>query len=183
MSTTNKFVSEIAKLKPQSTFLTVKGYRNSSSEVADYSIVFNINYTNALKRSIATLEAMSLSNDLERQAREELLASYNKSLIRGEEETIEERTDAYQHFQNDDGSYIRGVKWHTATSTLHLYGLINAKRVLLPGIYPKVNSRPLTIAKHKLSSLCSVGKFRQFKLTEDNVEYIAVQNMTLLPPE
>ena len=180
---TQKFVNEIALLKPNSTFLTVKGYRNSAAEIADYSLVFNMSYTNALKRSIVTLEAMSLSNDLERQAREELLASYHKSLTRGEEETIEEREDAYQHFQNDDGSWIKGVKIHRASGELHLYGLVSQKKVRLPGIYPKVNSRPLTIAKHKLSSLTACGRFRQFKLTEDNVEYIAVQNMTLLPPE
>jgi hypothetical protein len=177
----NHFVTELSKLRASSMFLTLKGYRNDASEIADYNIVFHMSYRNALERSIETLNAMSISNDLERLARTELLASYNKSL--SNPETIEERTDAFTHFFNEDGSAIKGVKLHTATNILHIYGLIHQKKIIMPGEYKTVNSKPLTIAKHKLSSLTAVGKFRQFKITENNVDSISVGNLTLLPKD
>lgn len=175
------FVQEIAKLRPSSTFLTLKGYRAESSEISNVSLVFNISYTNALTRSIATLESLSLGTDLERQARSELLESYRKSLANPEK--VEEREPAYTYFLNDDNEPVKGVKYHIASGTLHLYGLVSQKKILLPGIYKTVNSRPLTIAKRKLSSLTSVGKFRQYKLTSDRVDSINVQGMELLPPD
>jgi hypothetical protein len=174
------FVQELSKLRSSATFLTLKGYNNSAGEIADYSIVFHMSYTNALQRSIEALNTMSMTNDLERQARSELLASYAKSLANPE--PIEAREDAYLHFQNDDGTYVKGCKIHKATNTLHIYGSIAHKRVRMPGIYPKVNSKPLTIAKNKLASLCAVSKFRQFKITKNNVGSISVEKLTLLPP-
>jgi len=175
------FVDELSKLRSNSTFLAIKGYRSDNDELADYSIVFNMSYSNALKRSIDTLNSMSLSNDLERQARDQLLASYEKPLSNPEK--IEDRDEHYSYFMNDDGSYIKGVKLHVASNTLHLYGLLVHKRVHIPGDYKKVNSAPLTIAKKKLSSLCAVSKFRQFKLVPDKVESISVKGLDLLPPE
>jgi len=180
MNTINNFVEEIAKLKPCSTFMSIHGYRNEHSEVADYSIVFNMSYTNALKRSIETLNTMSLSNDLERQARDELISSYTKSLANPIK--VEEREPHYEYFVNEEGEPIKGIKVHSLTNTLHLYGLQVHKRVLMPGSYPVVNSRPLTIAKKKLSSLTSVGRFRQFRLTTSNVDKVCVEKLELLPP-
>ena len=175
------FVAEISKLRPSSTFLTLKGYRAESSEISDVSLVFNISYPNALKRSIATLESLTLGNDLERQARLELLESYRKSLSNPEK--VEEREPAYTYYVDEENNPIRGVKLHISSGTLHLYGLVNAKKILLPGIYKTVKSRPLTIAKRKLASLCSVGKFRQYKVTSDRVDSIQVQGLSLLPPD
>ena len=175
------FVSELSKLKSNSTFLAIKGYKTDNDEVADYSLVFNMSYPNALKRSIATLEGLSLGTDLEREARTELLASWNKSLSNPEK--VEEREPAYDYFVDESGAPIKGVKLHVATNTLHLYGLQVHKRVYLPGNYKTVNSKPLTIAKKKLTALTAVGKFRQFKLTPDKVDSISVQGLELLPPE
>ena len=96
---------------------------------------------------------------------------------------MEERDDAYAHFIGENGSIIKGVKLHKATGTLHLYGIVVHKLVKLPGFYKKVNSKPLTIAKKKLSYLTPAGKFRQFRITADQVDSIAVQGLSLLPPE
>jgi hypothetical protein len=178
-----EFVAELAKLRPASTFLTLKGYRNDSSEVSDYSIVFHMSYKSALQKSITAVENMTLTTDLEKQARQELLCSWNNSLIRMQETPVEEIEDGYQRFFDENGSYIKGVKLHRDTDTLHIYGLVVHKRVLLPGNYKKVNSRPLTIAKHKLSYLTVCGKFRQFKITPSQVDRISVENLSLLPPE
>jgi hypothetical protein len=180
----NQFVTELSKLRPSSTFLTVKGYRNEASEIADYSIVFHMSYENALKKSIETLAALDLQTDLEKQARAELIDSFNKSLAKGASDAaLEERDPVYSYFKDESGNYVKGVKYHEATGTLHLYGLVVHKRTLLPGIYASKNKKPLTIAKDKLRHLTPVGKFRQFKITPEQVDSITVQNVSLLPPE
>lgn len=178
-----QFVTELSKLRPSSTFLTLRGYRNEASEIADYSIAFHMSYENALKRSIKTLAEMDLSGDLEKQARFELLDSFAKSLARGAASPeLEERDSTYTYFKDDDGNYVKGVKYHPELATLYLYGLVVHKRVLLPGMYPTKNKKPLTVAKDKLRYMTSVGKFRSFRITTAQVDSISVENLTLLPP-
>lgn len=177
------FLAELAKLRPASTFLTLHSYRNEASEVADYSIAFHMSYKSALERSIERLQALSPTKELEKLAREELIASFHKSLLRMEETPLEEIEDAYTHFLGDDGKPIKGVKMHTATQALHLYGLVVFKRILMPGSYKKVNHKPLTLAKDKLRYLTPVGKFRQFRILPNQVDSIRVQGIELLPPE
>lgn len=176
------FVSELAKLRTSATFLSLVGYRNEHQEVADYSIVFHMSYENALKRSIVALEAVVPEDALQTVAKQELIDGYNKSLTKMAETPVEEIDDAYTRFFDDDGQYIKGVKVHTSTNVLHLYGLVNAKRVVIPGSYPTHNKRALTIAKDKLRKLCPVDRFRQFKITPGQVDRIAVENLSLLPP-
>lgn len=179
-----KFVSELSKLRPGSTFLTVRGYRNEASEIADYSIAFHFSYENALKKSIEVLSKLDLTEKLELQARTELLNSFAMSLARGAASPeLEERDPTFSYFKGDDGNYVKGVKLHAATDTLHLYGLVVHKRVLMPGLYASKNRRPLTVAKDKLRYLTPVGKFRSFKMTSFQVDSISVENVSLLPPE
>jgi hypothetical protein len=177
-----QFVAELAKLRPQATFLTLNGYRNEYSEVADYSIVFHMSYEKALKRSIVALEGVVPVDSLQALAKQELIDGYTSSLKKMAETPVEEIDDAYTRFFDTDGSYIKGVKVHTATSTLHLYGLVNLKRVLMPGHYPHRNKRELTIAKDKLRKMCPVAKFRQFKILPSQVDRITVEKLSLLPP-
>lgn len=179
----HQFVTELGKLRPSSTFLTVRGYRNEHSEIADYSVAFHFSYENALKKSIEKLAALDLQTDLEKRARKELLDSFNNSLARGAgSPELEERDPTYSYFKGDDGQYIKGVKMHRDTWTLYLYGLVVHKRVLMPGFYPSKNRRELTVAKDKLRYLTPVGKFRSFKMTPSQVDHITVENISLLPP-
>lgn len=177
------FIKQLSLLKPNSTFLTLKGYRNEHSEVADYSIVFNMSYENALNKSLEVLKAHHPSDTLEIQAKEELINSFNKSLNNLKDIPMEELEDHYVGFLDENGKYIKGIKAHIATNTLHLYGLIVHKKVIIPGSYPVKNKLPLTIAKDKLRRMVPVGRFRQFKITSAHVDYISVNNLSLLPPE
>lgn len=180
--TQQEFVSELSKLRPAATFLSLLGYRNEASEVADYSLVFHMSYQNALRRSLLALESVVPETDLEALAKQELMDSYQASLEKATTSPIEEINDNYTHFFDENNQYIKGIKLHINTNTLHLYGLVSQKRVLMPGQYKKTNRRPLTIAKDKLRRLCPVAKFRQFKITPTQVDRIAVQNISLLPP-
>lgn len=178
-----QFVAELAKLRTSSTFLTLKGYRSESGEIADINIVFHVSYKNALLRSIGILEAVVPNDELEAQAKRECIASYMSSLDKIETTPIEEIEDSYRRFTDSNGKYIKGVKLHEQTGVLHIYGLVTQKRVIMPGLYKKVNSKPLTIAKDKLRRLCPVSKFRQFRITEDQVDSISVEGINLLPPD
>jgi len=177
------FVAELAKLRPSSTFLSLIRYRNEQSEVADHNIVFHMSYENALKRSILALDPFVPNDDLEAQAKDELIKSFNKSLKNIKETSIEEIDDAYDRFYDTDGAYIKGVKLHRETNCLHLYGLVVHKRIIIPGTYAKKNKRPLTLAKDKLKKLCPVSNFRQYKILPSMVDIISVNNLNLLPPD
>lgn len=178
-----EFVAELAKLRTSSTFLNLHRYTNASGEIADFNIIFHMSYENALKRSINILERVIPDSDLQSQAKAECLTSFVESLKKIDEVAVEDIDDAYLRFFNDDQSYIKGVKLHAESATLHLYGLVHQKRVIVPGVYKTVNSRPLTIEKDKLRRLTPVSKFRQFKITPEQVDRIAVQGLSLLPPE
>ena len=177
-----QFVTELSKLRSSATFLSLIGYRNEHSEVADYNIVFHISYENALRRSVTALESVVPADTLQALAKQELIDGYNTSLTKMAQTPIEEIDDAYTRFFDLDGNYIKGVKLHTETNVLHLYGFVNSKRVLIPGQYPKRNRRELTKAKDELRKLCPVDKFRQFRLTPDQVDRISVEHLSLLPP-
>lgn len=177
-----EFINELSKLRPSSTFLTLKGYRNEYSEIADYNIIFHMSYENALKRSIVILKNLSPISDLEIQAQDELLISFNESLRKLIITPIEKIEDGYKHFIAEDGSYIKGIKLHIKSNTLHLYGLVQYKRVLMPGLYPHKNHAPLTVVKNKMRYLTPAGKFRQFKMLSSQVDLISVENLSLLPP-
>lgn len=178
-----EFVTELAALRTGSTFLTLHKYENAKGEVADHLIVFHMSYENALKKSLELARAHVAVSELEKQARNEVIASYEKSLKKMAETPVEEIDDQYQRFIDTDGSYIKGVKVHRDTSELYVYGKAHLKRIITPGIYKKVNSRPLTIAKREIQKLCPASKFRQYKVNPSQLEKIRVENLTLLPPE
>lgn len=175
------FVAELAKLRSSAMFLSLMGYKNAHDELANYSIVFHISYANALEKSIKILNNHSVTSELESVAKSELLHGYQQSLGRISSTEIEDIDDAYTRYFDESGNYIKGVKLHTDTGNLHLYGLVVHKKVLSSGTYPKRNKRPLTIAKDNLRDLLPVNKFRQFIINSNSVDHISVENILLLP--
>ena len=182
MTNKQQFINELSKLRPSSTFLHLKGYVNSVGEKADYNIVFHMSYLNALHKSIDTLNSLNLVLPEENEARNQLIESFNNSIKKIETTPIEEIDDNFTRFFDESGNYIKGIKLHTESNTLHLYGLVVNKRVLIPGNYKKVNSSKMTIMKNQLRYLTQCGKFRDFRITPNQVESISVERLTLLPP-
>jgi hypothetical protein len=176
-----QFVSELAKLRSSATFLTLKGYRNEYSEVADYSILFHMSYENALKRRVAVLEKYVPVRDLEVTAKKELLKSFSDSLYFLKRFPAENRGDGYAHYFLNDRP-IKGVKLHLKSDNLHLYGLVVHKKVIMLGSYPLDSRNPRVIVKDRLRKMCPVGQYRQFKIVPSQVDSISVENLSLLPP-
>lgn len=166
------------KIRQGSTMLAIRGYRNNYDEVADYSLVFHVNYLNAIKRSKQIIEQYEPTNDLEIMAKLQLLDSYADTLS-GKGNSRDTSSHAYEPIIDGDGEVVNGVRWHSDFSRIYLYGFICFKRVITPGNYPEVNHQPLTIVKNKLRRLTPSEKFRSFILIDGRFDKIDVEKMQL----
>ena len=161
-------------------FASLTYLSKSAGELARYTVNLGFSYHKLVEKSKTELELLMVENAtkwtaLQKQAAEEILASLKKTLeahARGE--------------QNEDytkkGQYIpigNGVNLNTADNTIQLFGLSHAKVVLVQGIYPKVNSRPLTIEKNKIRKQLSVSRFREFAIDESQIAQVKVNGDTL----
>ena len=149
-------------------------------ELARYTVNLGFSYHNLVEKSVTELEILIRENEtvwtpLQKQAAAEVMASFKKTLsahARGE--------------QNEDytkkGQYIpigNGVNLNTTDNTIQLFGLVQSKKVLVEGIYPTVNSRPLTLAKQAVTKQLSISKFREFALDLSQVAQVKVNGDTL----
>lgn len=172
----------LATIRPSSTFLSLRGYTSATSgEKADHSIVFHMSYATALEKSIAALETVVPADDLEAQAKSELLASYQKSRDKVTTEPLEILGEVYDRVLDNEGNHIKGIKIHRESGDLHIFGLALRKTVLVPGTYKEVKSRPLTVAKDRLRKGLPVERFRQFIVKPGTYEAIRVEGMEVLP--
>tara|TARA_R110000868_G_scaffold77151_1_gene221239 strand:+ start:146 stop:697 length:552 start_codon:yes stop_codon:yes gene_type:complete len=176
------FIKQLSNLKSASTFLSIMGYRNEFSEIANYNITFNMSYKNALLKSIKILNKYQPTSDSEMQAKLELLNSFNKSLSNLKDSSNEELSSPFNKVLNDKGLPIKGLKVNSKTDEIYLYGLVVHKKVVMPGLYPNSSKKEFTVIKDKLKALCPVSKYRQFKMSSSQVNYISVQKNKILPP-
>jgi len=175
-----QFIDTLQKLRPSSTFLALSDYHSSHDEIADYSIVFHVSYESLLQRSLEKLSQYQPQDDIEAQAKKELMDSYSTSLKKMGETGIDQLDDGYRHFYDDAGKLIKGVKLHEETNTIHLYGTVVNKKIKKTGVNKEVKSKDLTLAKKKLSQDLPVSKWRQFKIQPDRVAKISVENLKIL---
>jgi hypothetical protein len=149
-------------------FVSVKNYTNKAGEVSNNLINIGINYANAKKKDIATLNELNIdkaikehgfkcSKELLEEARKELMVSF----IKPDENRSQGQINAYTII-------FDGVKVHNHTGVLYLYGYREKKDVLVKGEYKAVNSKPLTIAKDELRKLLKTNKFVNFALEVGN---------------
>lgn len=169
-------VNFFAQLKPSSTFLQIRDYLGATNEVAHFNLIFNFSYENALKKSIDLLNAKTVSTKLEKEAKKELLESYQKSLDNiSNEDTTKSKEDGYVSFKDAEGNPIKGIKMNKETKDLYLYGLLTDKVILKKGSLKEKNSSEKTKIKEELKKDLPVNKFRQFKLSQDKFSSILIQ--------
>jgi len=160
-------------------FVSVKNYENSKGEVANHVVNLNVNYENAKAKDIeylkdldvSTLDDKGLGKDLMEKARVALLGaaiSPNKARSKGQ-------TEAYRTICNGVSAYIG--QDGTKHGEIKIFAMAVSKKVIVQGIYPKVNSRPLTIAKNIIKKELKATKFR--RLTLSNVGTVKVQGEEL----
>ena len=78
---------------------------------------------------------------------------------------------------NEKNEYIKGVKIHNKTGALHLFGFVNAKRIIKPVVYPTRKRQDLTAAKEAFRKMLPAEKFRQFILTGDRLDEVNMENL------
>lgn len=178
--TIEQIISVLSTIRPDSTFLAINGYKSvETSEISNFQLAFHMSYANALERAILDLECFIPDNELQVQAKEELLASYKKSFDKTNEPAEELVGDHYRRVTDAYGKTIKGIKIHNESNNLHLFGRLVHKQVITPGIYKPSNPRPLTIAKDEIRKNFAVNKFRQFVIKPGQFDSITVEKMTL----
>jgi hypothetical protein len=187
-------------LRPNATYLAVHQYTNNYGELSNFSIVFHINYRNALIRSKKLLEDFKpnmahvlgrvFSLQELREAKDDLLSSIDDSLAGINPRATSAHAyspilalasgeEWYGESQSDPEYAVKGIKLHRRQDIVHLYGFLVHKVVLMNGNYPIVKSKPFTVARNYLRNMLPVGAFRQFKLTRGKFDRLTVEKVSV----
>lgn len=163
------------KFRTGSTFLSVINYTNEWNEISDFGIVFHVDYMKAVKKAVNIWLGIKPKNNLEKQARIELIDSYSDTLA-GKSRSLS--AHSYDRIIDGSGQLIRGVKYHNGGMTIHLWGFVVNKKILVPGMYSDDMRGELTLEKNRLLKLTPISNFRQYKLTDGKFKQINVENLT-----
>ncbi len=147
-----KVLSEALKTR-ESRFASFK-YTNKHGETSRYLVHLNVNYQKLLKADLKIAMAFEPSNEIEEKAKKEIIDSLTESIQTGKNSRYT-KEGYYEHLSPS-------VK--CSDTNVYINGLVIDKKVLTPGTYPTVNSRPLTIAKNKIRKLMRHEKYREFVL-------------------
>lgn len=167
----------LSHVRPQATFLSVRGYQNNFYEVSNFTVCFHANYINAVKRSLELVNKYFPSNDVEAEARDELLESLQWSL--NGFNPLYTCHGIYEEIIGADGKPIPGIKLHTQQDLVHVNAMRVRKDIISEGIYPDTKSADLTIAKRIIKATTPLAKWVQFKLEPKRFQELAVQNMRI----
>ena len=161
-------------------FVSFTYLSKGAGELARHTLNIGFNYHTAVEKSVKELETIvALESagwtDLQKQAATNVLASLNKTLAAhavGEQNADYTKAGIYTPICN-------GININNNDGSLQCFGLTHTKTVLVPGVYPHVNSRPLTLAQNEIRNRLTVGKFREFALDEDTIAQVKVAGKTL----
>jgi hypothetical protein len=159
----NSLSNALAKSPTGVSFVSIKGYTNSFGEVSNNLVNVGASLTSAKFEDIETLQSLdvtTLGGDsiLLEKARVELINSF----IAPNENRSQGQIDAYT-------IVAKGIKVHNITGKIYIFGLRNSKTIIEQGVYPIVNSKPLTLAKNTLRRELKSSKFTQYKLSSTSV--------------
>lgn len=172
MNNISRIISEIAALAQQGARFVSVDYRSKGSgELARHTFLIGADYGKILRRSMEQLtKKLPTLSGIDEQAARELIASYSKSILHHDTGTRNEdytKANTYVHV-------CPGLKIHKEDNSFELCGLSVAKKVLEPGVYKQVNSKPLTLAKERLAKDLPISKFRTLALDAGALQSISV---------
>lgn len=170
-------------------FVGVRGYKNSKDEVSNQTFLVGVNYANILANDLKALKAFDIKPLIKEFSKDDVSKAYTQLLeslikrtaseaekqeLREANDTTIKRSDAQSDAYE---SVAKGLKMKD--NELYVYGLCVKKTVLVEGNYPIVNSRLNTIIKNRITKDAKLkgGKFRQFSLGQ--AEALKVQGFTI----
>jgi hypothetical protein len=173
MSTTNQVIAEVTK-RPGCQFISLTYKSKESGEVARHTIAVGVNLERAYRRDKSILHnILRKAEGLKAQAASELLQSVAESLKVGI------GNNPTYTCAGVFAPVVPGIKLHKETGQLYVYGYTVGKKVLQPGTYKTVNSKPLTIEKNRIRKVLKNGRFRQFAIDVENLQEVRANNKTL----
>ena len=160
-------------------FVSFTYLSKGAGELARHTLNIGFNYHTAVEKSVSELETIialeaDTWTDLQKTAANNVLASLKKTLAA---HAVGEQNERY----TKKGQYIplgNGVNVNANDGSIQVFGLKNTKTVLVPGTYPHVNHRPLTVAQDEIRERLTVGKFREFALDEDTIVEVKMNGDT-----
>ena len=176
-------VAEITKVITQiegAQFASFTYLSKGAGELARHTLILGFNYHKLVEKSVTELETiMALEADgwseLQKTAAINVMASLKKTLAA---HAIGEQNPDYTK-RNQYIPLGGGVNLNTSDNTIQIFGLAHAKQVFVPGVYPKVNSRPLTIVQNEIRDRLSVSKFREFAIDPENIAQVKAEGKTI----
>jgi hypothetical protein len=150
------------------TFISVKNYRNEQGEVSNYVINIGADYGTAKNADTETLKDAKNFEGVKGYSDEARLALLTANLKPSNQSKAQ--TDAYT-------TICPNVRMHNETGRIYVFGFRISKTVLVEGVYPSVNSSPLTLAKEAIRKGLKAPKFRQYCL--DKLVEIRMKGETL----
>ncbi len=160
-------------------FVSFTYLSKGAGELARHTLNVGFNYHTAVEKSVSELETIiALESDtwseLQKTAAVNVMASLKKTLAA---HAVGEQNADY----TKAGQYIpicNGINVNSNDGSIQCFGLKHTKVVLVPGVYPHVNSRPLTLAQNEIRNQLTVGKFREFALDEDTIAEVKMSGDT-----
>ena len=172
-----ELIERLQSLAGQASFVSFIYRNKKAGELARHTIIFGVSYERQLRDSLTALSILepTFVTELEHEAAQELRKSFEKSLeyiAKGEQNPDYTKRDAYV-------TIAPGLKYTLSTKDFNVSGLEHTKVVLEPGQYPKVESKPLTVAKNAIRRLLPVGRWREFCINCENLEVARLQGTEL----
>ena len=128
-----------------------------SGEVARHNVLLGFNYQTSVEKSLLELEILRpVLTGIDAIAADELLESFKK--------TLNGTQDGYTKGHVYADTAVKGLKVNTNDDSLQLFGLVQSKVIITPGVHKIVKSAEKTIAKNKLRKALPVGKFREYAI-------------------
>lgn len=151
-----------------------------AGELARHTLILGFNYHKLVEKSVSELETIialesDTWTDLQKTAANNVMASLKKTLAA---HAIGEQNPDYTK-RNQYIPLGGGVNLNTSDNTIQIFGLKHTKTVFVPGVYPKVNSRPLTLTQNEIRDRLSVSNFREFAIDPENIAQVKADGKTI----
>jgi hypothetical protein len=169
-------IAEVAKISATGAKFASVTYTNAEGETARYTLLLGADYGRLLRTSLIAVSRKPVIGELNRTAKNNVVLSLNKSIKANDAGTVSDDyncKDTYEHI-------TPGIKANTNDGVFHIYGIVMSKKVLIPVAKKADTRRPLTKAQDELKAGTAISKYRQFKITSEDMHKVVIGGRELV---